>query len=208
MHRHILKAYSRTVGRAGEISFCTLNLTRKLWNARMPNFFSRLHYLLVTVTTLALRTWTNNRVQKCCIVFLHENSMVASWHKQNWLWQQTRAGPTLGARGYFFRLEEENYSAKPWLRGSKRRPALSPGKPRYFLCQSELLFPVGWEIRLFVSQSQLLFHLKNQSTMMTGKRISRQLWQEARLSPSILVLQAGYLFFQRASGARVSRTGP
>ena len=37
---------------------------------------------------------------------------------------------------------------------------------------------------------------------MKGKQISRLLRPEARFSPSIFVFQ-GYLFFQRASGARV-----
>lgn len=79
---------------------------------------------------------------------------------------------------------------------------LLPGKPCYFLSQSELLFHVIWETRIFVSQLQMLFHLKNQSTtwdefcpiLLIWKYIYRLLWLEARLSPSILALRDIYIF--------------
>ena len=72
--------------------------------------------------------------------------------RQGWTYRGTEVS-TLGAGGYFIRLEEGNYAAKPRPRGAKRREGekitsgrtnnephfravLSPGKPRFFLSQS------------------------------------------------------------------------
>ena len=112
----------------------------------------------------------------------------------------------LGARGYFFRLEEGPRGEAP--RRKKNNlwsheyctsfPCCAVAwETTLFLSQPELLFYVGWEAPLFVSQSQLLFiwrtnqRTKTNSVLIwrTGKRISRLLRPEAHLSPSVLVIR-------------------
>ena len=52
-----------------------------------------------------------------------------------------RDDTTLGARGYFFRLEEGNYAPKPRLRGAKRRE-----EKNNLIPVSPLLFWFFWDI--------------------------------------------------------------